>query len=147
MTMSIQADTSISKGRSINSKSYDLLTCTIRTPPFSFVHLELVSADPTNIGQNIALDDLQIKSYCTSACRQFLGLTGAAIPIDILKVEGVECWLRVPRQDLGSFSAAVTTWKGTTDEKGTRMVLRVTQCSDWLGMMVGTAEQEKLWGS
>ncbi|KAK0392228.1 hypothetical protein NLU13_1725 [Sarocladium strictum] len=143
--MSAQADMSISKAKGFN-KSIDILTCTIRAPPFSYVHLEVVSADPTSNNQDSNLDELQVKSYCSAACRQFLGLTGAAIPIDILKVDGMDCWLRLPRQDLGSFSAAVTTWKGTTDEKGERVVLRVKQCSDWLGMMVGTEQQAKLWG-
>lgn len=138
-------DSSIAKAKGSSSKSYDLLTCTIRSPQFSYVHLELVTADPSTTQDN-SLDELQLKSYCASACRQFLGLTGAAIPIDILKVEGVEGWIRLPRQDLGSFSAALTAWKGTTDEKGEGVILRVMQCSDWLGMMVGTQHQAKLWG-
>ena len=137
-----QADTSIASVRGQN-KSHDLLTCTIRNPPFSYVHLELISDQPDSQSN---LDELQLKSYCAAACRQFLGLTGAAIPMDILKVEGLECWVRVPRQDLGAFLASMTAWKGAVEESGTRNLLRVKQCSDWLGAMVGSSQQSKLWG-
>lgn len=92
------------------------------------------------------LDMLQVKSYCTSALRQFLGLTGVAIPLDILKVDGTHCWVRVPRQDLAPFTAAITAWNGT-DEDGTQCLLRVKQASDWLGTMVGTDGQDRLWNS
>ncbi|KAH6892064.1 hypothetical protein B0T10DRAFT_559662 [Thelonectria olida] len=122
-------------------KSHDILTCTIKAPSFSYVHLELVT-DSTPA----ELDNLQVKSYCTTALRQFLGLTGAAISLDILKVEGSHCWLRVPRPDLGSFAAAITAWKGTNDN-GVQCVLLIRQCSDWLGVMVGTDGQDRLWNS
>ncbi|KND93524.1 hypothetical protein TOPH_01727 [Tolypocladium ophioglossoides CBS 100239] len=122
--------------------SHKLLTCTIKSPPFSYVRLELVTDGP----DNSELDNLQVKSYCTAALRQFLGITGAAISMDILKAEGSECWVRVPRQDLGSFAAAITAWKGT-NEGGTQCLLRIKQCSDWLGMMVGTTGQDRLWNS
>ncbi|KAL7797483.1 hypothetical protein V8C37DRAFT_369622 [Trichoderma ceciliae] len=122
-------------------KSHNLLTCTIKTPPFSYAHLELLT-DPPDAG--VELDNLQVKSYCTAALRQFLGLTGSAIFLDILKVEGSECWVRVPRDDLGSFAAALTAWKGTSDG-GIRCLLRIKQCSDWLGMMVGSDGQDRLW--
>lgn len=122
--------------------SHELLTCTIKSPPFSYAHLELATDGP----DAIELDNLQVKSYCTAALRQFLGITGAAISMDILKAEGSECWVRVPRQDLGSFAAAITAWRGT-NEGGTQCLLRIKQCSDWLGMMVGTDGQDRLWNS
>ncbi|KOS19706.1 hypothetical protein ESCO_000557 [Escovopsis weberi] len=137
--------------RSGPGPSYDILTCTVRNPPFSYIQLELqLLADqaPSNpdsssssSGPDIQLDALQVKSFCTSALRQFLGLTGAAIPLDILKVHGRECWLRVPRQDLGSFAAAVTAWRGTLDG-GVLHLLRLKKCSDFLGTMVGSDGQE-----
>lgn len=124
-------------------KSHDLLTCTVKTPPFSYVHLELLT-DPLDAA--VELDNLQVKSYCTAALRQFLGLTGTAIPLDVLKVEGSECWIRVPRDDLGSFAAALTAWKGTSDG-GVDCLLRIKQCSDWLGTMVGSHGQDQLWNN
>ncbi|KMQ81611.1 hypothetical protein RF55_25771 [Lasius niger] len=120
--------------------AHDILTCTIKLPPFSYVQLELVTDGP----DRIELDNLQAKSYCTAALRQFLGLSGTAMSMDILKAEGRECWVRIPRQDLGSFAAAVTAWKGTNDG-ATQCLLRIKQCSDWLGVMVGADGQDRLW--
>jgi ribonuclease P/MRP protein subunit POP8 len=125
--------------------SHEILTCTIKTPQFSYAHLELVTDSSAATGA-VALDNLQVKAYCTAALRQFLGLMGAATPLDILKVEGVECWVRVPRGDLGNFAAAITAWKGTTED-GVHCLLRIKQCSDWLGAMVGSDGQERLWNS
>ena len=120
--------------------SHELLSCTAASPAFAYAHLELVTdgAEPTE------LDNLQVRSYCSAALRQFLGITGEAISIDILKAQGADCWLRVPRQDLGPFAAAVTAWTGAT-EGGSRRILRVKQCSDWLGAMVGADGQELVW--
>ncbi|KAL6881558.1 hypothetical protein J3F83DRAFT_722723 [Trichoderma novae-zelandiae] len=126
-----------------HSTSHELLTCTIKTPPFSYVHLELLTNPPDAA---VELDNLQVKSYCTAALRQFLGLTGTAIPIDVLKAEASECWIRVPRDDLGAFAAALTAWKGTSDG-GVESLLRVKQCSDWLGAMVGSHGQDRLWNN
>lgn len=121
-------------------KSHEILTCTIKAPSFSFAHLEAVS-DGSN---PIELDDLQVKSFCTAALRQFLGITGAAISVDIMKVEKNECWVRVPRSDLGPFTAAVTAWRGTVDS-GSQTILRIKQCSDWLGTIIGSDDQDRLW--
>ncbi|RDA85096.1 hypothetical protein CP532_3098 [Ophiocordyceps camponoti-leonardi (nom. inval.)] len=123
--------------------SRELLTCTIKSPPFSYAHLELATDNDVD-DDALELDNLQVKSYCTAALRQFLGLTGVAIPVDILSVRGRQCWVRVPRQDLGSFAAAVTAWNGVT-ESGSHRLLRIKRCSDWLGVMVGVDGQEQLW--
>ncbi|ODA78845.1 hypothetical protein RJ55_06229 [Drechmeria coniospora] len=124
--------------------SHEILTCTIKTPPFAYAHLVLVTDGPDEAG--VELDNLLVKSYCTAALRQFLGLTGESISMDILKAEGRDCWIRVPRPDLGAFAAAITAWKGTTED-GTQRLLRIKRCADWLGMMVGTDGQERVWDS
>lgn len=124
------------------SRSHDILTCTINAPAFSYAHLELVSDGDLPV----ELDNLQAKSYCVVALRQFLGLTGMAVSLDVLKVEGSHCWLRVPRPDLGSFAAAITAWRGPGDG-GVPCVLQIRQCSDWLGAMVGSDGQDELWNS
>ncbi|KAL7931231.1 hypothetical protein V8C35DRAFT_310742 [Trichoderma chlorosporum] len=144
----MEQDTNTQAERSILEKprlqkSHELLTCTIKSPPFSYVHLELLTNPPDAA---VELDNLQVKSYCTAALRQFLGITGTAISLDVLKVDGSECWIRVPREDLGSFAAALTAWKGTGDE-GVECLLRIKQCSDWLGTMVGSHGQERLWNN
>ncbi|CAM1508441.1 Fc.00g052890.m01.CDS01 [Cosmosporella sp. VM-42] len=134
------AEKSIFNGKGVQ-KSHDILTCTIKAPPFSYAHLEVITDGP----EIVELDNLQVKSYCTAALKQFLGITGAAIPLDILKVQSNQCWIRVPRQDLGSFAAAITAWKGITEGE-TQCILRIRQCSDFLGLMVGSDGQERLWG-
>ncbi|OLN84461.1 hypothetical protein CCHL11_08209 [Colletotrichum chlorophyti] len=139
------AATPTSTPRATGQKSHELLTCTIKTPPFSYAQLELIS-DATFSSSSAPLDTLQVRSYLNAALRQFLGATGSSIPVDILKVEGTRCWLRVPRQDLSPFAAAVTAWGGVS-EQGSRRVLRVRQCSDWLGALVGADGQEDLWSS
>ncbi|KAI1072759.1 hypothetical protein LB507_003292 [Fusarium sp. FIESC RH6] len=126
-------------------KSHDILTCTIKEPPFSYAHLELVTDLPSS-SSSVALDDLSLKSYCTTALRQFLGTTGVAISIDILKVENNHAWVRIPRLDLGSFAAAITAWRGTSDN-GEQISLQLRQCSDWLGAMVGADGQNRLWNA
>ncbi|KAF4966715.1 hypothetical protein FSARC_5630 [Fusarium sarcochroum] len=126
-------------------KSHDILTCTIKEPPFSYAHLELVT-NTLSSSSSVTLDNLSLKSYCTTALRQFLGITGTAISIDILKVENNHAWVRVPRPDLGSFAAAITAWRGTSDN-GEQVSLQLRQCSDWLGAMVGTDGQDRLWNA
>ncbi len=117
---------------------------TIKAPEFAYAQLEL-HGDTT-----AALDELFVRSYCTSALRQYLGLTGAAIPLDILKVQGAQCWLRLPRDDVKPFAAALAASRGTVGDDGdgddtSPRLLRVKQCSDWLGTMVGGDPLEKLW--
>ncbi|KAK1995798.1 hypothetical protein LX36DRAFT_149216 [Colletotrichum falcatum] len=132
--------------RGTSQRSHELLTCTVKTPPFSYVRLELVtdSLQPHEAAEG--LDNLQVRSYCNAALRQFLGATGSAISIDILKVDCNQCWLRVPRPDLSPFAAAITAWAGVS-EQGGRRVLQVKQCSDYLGAMAGADGQDKLWSS
>ncbi|TQS31511.1 hypothetical protein Golomagni_08205 [Golovinomyces magnicellulatus] len=120
-------------------KSFVISTTTIKDTQFSYAHLTL----STNGPDSIVLDDLQVKSYCNGALQQFLGLTGLAIPVDILKVTETDCWLRVPRQDLSNFAAAITAWRGKT-EGTTQYLLRIKQCSDWLGTLVGP-DESNLW--
>ncbi|OTB07753.1 hypothetical protein M426DRAFT_71532 [Hypoxylon sp. CI-4A] len=123
-------------------KAHELVTATIRTPRYSYAHLE-VFGEPAGATQ---LDALQVRSYCTSALKQFLGTTGVGIPLDILKVEGKECWLRVPRDDLGAFSAAITAWQGSFQDE-VHSTFRIRGCSDWLGALVGRDGEDKLWTS
>lgn len=74
-----------------------------------------------------ALDLITAKTYLTSALSQFLGLSGTAIPIDILKLQFEETpvagnsaklkvrntlWVRVPHDDAAAVVAAVSSWIG-----------------------------------
>ncbi|KXJ92872.1 hypothetical protein Micbo1qcDRAFT_160712, partial [Microdochium bolleyi] len=85
-----------------SSKSLELATSTIRAPPHAYIHLQLLSSSPPS-GLEEQIDALQVKSYCSAALKQFLGLHGTAISFDILKVEDSEGWIRVSRDDLAAF--------------------------------------------
>ncbi|KAF3760194.1 hypothetical protein M406DRAFT_343340 [Cryphonectria parasitica EP155] len=121
-----------------STKSHDIYSTTIKTPPHAYAHLELI----TTATQELVLDELMLRQFLTSALRQFLGLTGMGIPIDILKVAGRECWVRMPRQDLGAFSSALTAWTGSGPVSG----IRICAAGDWLGALVGRHDQQKIWG-
>ncbi|KAI3323221.1 hypothetical protein HD806DRAFT_535706 [Xylariaceae sp. AK1471] len=141
--MTTGADTSLASvgGAQKVNKSYELAKSTIKAPPHSYAHLELFNAESANTGE---LDALQIRSFCSAALKQFLGATGMAIPLDILKVEGQSCWLRLPRDDLGAFAAAITAWQGTAQD-GVHSMFRIRGCSDWLGALVGQQDEQRLW--
>ncbi|KAK4229880.1 hypothetical protein QBC38DRAFT_471299 [Podospora fimiseda] len=97
---------------------------TISSPPFSYIHLS------TSTHQN--LDNLLLRSYLTSALRQFLGDTGVAIPVDILSCTSSQAWIRVPRQDLGAFAGAITSFSGQQS-----LLLQIKACGDFLGSLIG----------
>ena len=113
---------------------------TITTPPFSFVCLELVS----DAAARTRLDEITVRTYITSALTQFLGLTGSAISVDIVKVRKRECWIRVPREDLSPVVAAVGGWMGGNDAEG-RVGWKVKASGNWLSALVADRESENLW--
>jgi ribonuclease P/MRP protein subunit POP8 len=121
-------------------KSQELATWTVKAPRFSYAHLRVLR-NPTEPEE---LDAIQVRTYCTAALKQFLGVSGQAISIDILKVEGSDCWLRIPRDDLGAFAAALTAWQGIY-ENGTHSAIQIRGCSDWLGSLVGRDGEQRLW--
>lgn len=141
------AATPPSVGKSSSSKNLELFSCTISKPAFAYAQLELASSDPGSAAIE-DVDALQFRSHCTSALNRFLGATGTAIPLDILKVQGAECWIRVPREDLGAFAAAITAWPGVKQgSNGASSVLRLRASGNWLGSLLGRSEQHKLWDS
>jgi ribonuclease P/MRP protein subunit POP8 len=121
-------------------KGHEITAQTIKTPAFSYACLHLVSesAYPTD------LDAITVRSHLASALTQLLGLSGAAIPIDILKLEGGECWIRVAREDLGPVVAAVGGWAGAT-EIGGRLGWRVKTSGNWLNALVAGRKTGIIW--
>lgn len=141
-------------------------TLTLKNPPFAYAHLTLLnpptsstlssSSSSSSTVPTHTLDALQVRSYLTTALRQFLGDTGAAIPVDILRLEPHAAWVRVPRADLAAFAAGVTAFGGITvrqqqqpgDGQGQgqqKMVLGVEACGDWLGALVGRGGEGEVW--
>ncbi|KAK3499998.1 uncharacterized protein B0T23DRAFT_330663, partial [Neurospora hispaniola] len=129
-----------------SSKSQTLTQTTIRSPVFSYAHLSLVSPFLSSSSQNTpSLDTLTARHYLTTALRQFLGDTGASLAIDMLLVKGTECWVRVPREDLAAFAAAVTAYPGQNVGGEEQMLMRVVGCGDWLGALVGREGEGRVW--
>ena len=124
------------------SSTRELKTQTIKSPPHSYIHLSTPHPNP--------IDPLQVRSYCTAALRQFLGETGASILPDILLIKQDDVaskgdvFLRLPREDLAAFAAAITAFAG--DEGGSGLLLRVVACGDWLGSLIGKGEEGVVWG-
>ncbi|MCJ1373594.1 hypothetical protein MMC20_004822 [Loxospora ochrophaea] len=102
-------------------------TITIRRSPWTYLHLELRTTPPSTL----LVDALTVRTYLTSALNQFLGITGTAVPIDILKLNGREVWLRVPNGDGTIVSNAVSGWIGGSETEA--VAWRVKGMGDWLG--------------
>ena len=84
-----------------------------------------------------AVDILTARTYLSSALQQFLGLTGLAISIDFLKVEGKDVWIRVPREDGLAVSNAISTWVGSEG-----VSWRIKGKSDWLANLAAGDGQQ-----
>ncbi|KAL0467374.1 hypothetical protein QR685DRAFT_608761 [Neurospora intermedia] len=146
--------TTTTKPTKSSSKFQTLTQTTIRSPVFSYAHLSLVSPFPSSSSSSSSssqntpsLDTLTARHYLTTALRQFLGDTGASLAIDMLLVKGTECWVRVPREDLAAFAAAVTAYPGhNVGGEEEQMLMRVVGCGDWLGALVGREGQGRVWG-
>ncbi|KAH6640899.1 hypothetical protein F5144DRAFT_116043 [Chaetomium tenue] len=144
-----------------HTHTHTLTTLTLKSPPSAYAHLSLTTPTTTTTSNNNNNnpDILQLRAYLTTALRQFLGDTGAAIPIDFLAVgDGGDAWVRVPRADLAAFVGAVTAFGGMVmstggngggdgngGEEAGRMVLRVVASGDWLGSLIGKEGEGGLW--
>ncbi len=71
--------------------------------PHTYLHLSLPSSNPapqiasSSSSSQPPLDPLTARTHLTTALIRFLGETGAGVPIDILKIENRDVWVRVPR--------------------------------------------------
>lgn len=89
----------------------------------------------------IVLDEITTRSYLDSALGQYLGLTGMALSIDIMKVSGTSAWLKVPTSDENLVIAALAQWTSSGN-----VVLRSMGRSTWLGgLTVDEHNEMKLW--
>ena len=114
--------------------------------------LEYPSISPPDHSSSHPLDALSARTYLSSALSQFLGLTGTAIPIDILKIDpasstrdqnaqsntrGYDCvWVRVPREDAAAVVAALSSWIGGGGG-GANVAWRICATGNYLGALVG----------
>lgn len=88
------------------TKPHILSQFTIRKAPWSYFHLQrLVSSNTVP-----ALDAVTVQLYLSSALTQFLGLHGAAIAFDILRIADQDVWIRLAAEDRGALVAAAGGW-------------------------------------
>jgi len=109
----------------------------IKHPTFTYFLLSLRSSTSAT---SPATDILTARSYLTSALQQYLGMTGTAIPIDILKVEGRDVWIRAPKNDGNAIFGALSQWMSKDGSVSWRVVGR----GDWLGAL-SAGEGSKLF--
>ena len=87
-------------------------TLTLRNPTWSYIRLQQYQPPQTSS----TLDALTAHIQITAALHQFLGVHGAAVPVDVLKLEGSDVWIRVPAEDRSALVAAVGGWIGRAGE-------------------------------
>ena len=117
-------------------------TTTFRHPPYAYIHLALSTLTPPSTTSAQTLDAVTVRSHLTSALQTYLGITGAAIQIDILKVEGSDFWIRVPRDDAEATLAAVSQWSSARDSG---VAMRVKGRGSWLGGVMGREVGRRAW--
>ena len=103
------------------------LTATIRSLPWTYFHLSLIS---TSSSAPPKIDAITARTYLNTALQQLLGLTGIAVSIDILNVEHRDVWLRVPAEDGRAVVEAVSGWVGND------IRWRIIGRGEWLGGIV-----------
>lgn len=118
-------------------KPHVLSQFTIRNPPWAYIHLERTTSSTTAVP---ALDAVTAQLNLTSALSQFLGLHGAAIPFDILKLECQDVWIRLPAEDQSALVAAVGGWISKGGEGW-----RVKGWSSWNANAVGRDNGQDLF--
>ncbi|KAJ4340356.1 hypothetical protein N0V87_002648 [Didymella glomerata] len=96
---------------------------TFRKPTWSYFHLTLVtpgtasqtpsaSATPSDSRD---IDALTVSTLLMQPLTAYLGITGSAVPIDILHTQGRNAHIRIPRQDARPFRAGLSNWIGGCD--------------------------------
>ena len=104
-------------------------TFTLRSPPYTYMHLSLISAGSMSRSSQITpLDSVTIYSYLNSALSRFLGVHGSAISFDILKESGKDVWIRTATEDASAIVAALSQWSSSKGE-----ILKVIDRGAWLG--------------
>ncbi|KAJ5752044.1 hypothetical protein N7520_008961 [Penicillium odoratum] len=121
------------------AEAANTITFTSRNPPWTYLKLQLIPQPGSSSLQ--PLDDLSARTYLSAALSQFLGLTGTAIPIDILKIELASstaqkydtAWIRVPRDDGAPVVGALSSWVGSGS---VNVAWRVCAKGNYLGALV-----------
>ncbi|KAI2794071.1 hypothetical protein POX_a00661 [Penicillium oxalicum] len=143
---------SITPKRKVPETTSSTINFTSRNPPWTYLKLQLIPQPDAPALQ--PLDELSARTYISSALSQFLGLTGTAIPIDILKIEPKgdttssgtshkydSAWIRVPRDDGAAVVAAISSWIGGSGS-ASGAALRICAKGNYLGALVAGSGQD-----
>ncbi|KAF2182726.1 hypothetical protein K469DRAFT_585322 [Zopfia rhizophila CBS 207.26] len=139
-------------------KSSNAITPTISAPvstpastPVSQPQIPSHISASNNERDNI--DPITTLALLTPPLTSFLGLIGSGIQIDILKIQGREVWIRVPRQDSSGMKAGLGSWVGWGDgemipgykEGRVQVAWRVKGSGEWLGSLSGDGDGRELF--
>ncbi|KAF3041544.1 hypothetical protein E8E12_006861 [Didymella heteroderae] len=139
-------------------ESHVLHQTTFRKPTWSYFHLTIItpgtasqtpsaSAAPSD-SRNV--DALTVSTLLMQPLTAYLGITGSAVPIDILHTQGRNTYVRIPRQDARAFRAGLSNWIGSCDagsvpgvKEGGRVNVawRVIAEGGSLGLLRGAGEE------
>lgn len=136
-------------------ESHVLHQTTFRRPTWSYFHLTLITpgtaaAQSTASSGTQDIDALTVSTLLLQPLTAYLGITGSAVPIDILHTVGCSAYVRMPRQDARAFRAALSGWIGGCDagsvpgvEEGgrVRVAWRVVAEGGSLGLLRGGGEE------
>ncbi|KAF3926069.1 hypothetical protein ABW20_dc0109407 [Dactylellina cionopaga] len=120
---------------------------TVRKPEWHYLHLRMTFDPPHPVdftSPSYPPDLLTWKTHLSTALNQFLGLSGTAIPIDFLHLNGPEVWTRIPREDATRFMAGISGWG--QEVEGRTVGFRVLASTEVLMGIVG-GEGRDLFGS
>ena len=101
---------------------------TLRHPQWTYFHLSLFSVTE----EQPAHDIIAARQNLSGALSKLWGLTGWSMVVDILKLEGPELWVRVPRDNANMFHEAVSAWIGQA-----QMKYVIVGRDDWLVNLCG----------
>ncbi|GAM83663.1 hypothetical protein ANO11243_016510 [Dothideomycetidae sp. 11243] len=107
--------------RKVAKPSTVISQSTLRKPEWAYVYLRFVSpaalvTSTDEKHESDSIDDITVYMHIQSALKGFLGMHGTAMSVDLLKVDGRSLWVRVPREDVNAFVAAVGGWVGSGGE-------------------------------
>lgn len=131
---------STNKRRKKTPKTQTLSDFSIRKPDWAHLHFQHVAPGGKSKGNDQALDGVTAHLHLTAALSSFLGVHGAAIPIDIMNLEGQEVWIRVPADDRAAVVAAAGGWISGSGESW-----RVKGWSHWDVRASGRDAGQKLF--
>lgn len=106
-------------------------THTVRRLPYTYLHLTLLSPSSLSSPTLASPDILTFRHHLTTAFSSYLGLSGRAIAIDILKTAEHDVWIRVARADGQAVLRALVAWRGEG------VAWRIRGRGSWLGAVVG----------